>query len=122
MIKKRDIVTSIILSFVTCGIYAIIWFISLTDDVGQVSGDERLSGGKWFLLTLITCGIYGYYWAYLMGKAMMQAKAKNNMPAEDNSVLYIILQVVGLGIVTHCLVQNDLNTIADKGANNTVTA
>lgn len=76
MIKKRDIVTSIILSFVTCGIYAIIWFISLTDDVGQVSGDERLSGGKCFLLTLITCGIYGYYWAYLMGKAMMQAKAK----------------------------------------------
>lgn len=49
MIKKRDIVTSIILSFVTCGIYAIIWFISLTDDVGQVSGDERLSGGKCFL-------------------------------------------------------------------------
>lgn len=60
MIKKRDIVTSIILSFVTCGIYAIIWFISLTDDVGQVSGDERLSGGKCFLLTVVSTDIIGH--------------------------------------------------------------
>ena len=66
------------------------------------------------LLSIITCGIYGYYWAYLMGKAMMQAKAKNNMLVDDNSILYIILQIFGLGIVTYCLVQNDLNTLADE--------
>lgn len=114
MIQKRNIVVSIILTFVTCGIYGIIWFIGLTDDVRNASGDERLSGGKCFLLTLITCGIYGYYWAYLIGKAMSQAKTKNNMQADDNAVLYVILQVLGLGIVTYCLVQNDLNSIADK--------
>lgn len=115
MVQRRNIVTCIILSIVTCGIYGIFWFISITDDARVVSGDTRLSGGKCFLLTLITCGIYGFYWAYLMGKAMMQAKAKNNMPADDNSVLYVVLQIFGLGIVTYCLVQNDLNTIADKG-------
>ena len=98
MIKRKEIVTSIILSFVTCGIYGIFWFISITDDARTVSGDERLSGGKCFLLTLITCGIYGFYWAYLMGKAMMQAKAKHNMPADDNAMLYVILQIFGLGI------------------------
>ncbi len=85
MINKRDIVTSIILSIVTCGIYGIFWFISITDDARIVSGDDRLSGGKCFLLTLVTCGIYGFYWAYLMGKAMMQAKAKNDLPADDNA-------------------------------------
>lgn len=110
MIKRRDIVTSIILSIVTCGIYGIYWFISLTDDVRIVSGDERLSGGKCFLLTLVTCGIYGIYWAYLIGKAMMQATESHN----DNSILYLILQIFGLSIVTYCLVQTDLNTIADK--------
>lgn len=115
MVTKRDIVTSIILSIVTCGIYGIFWFISITDDARIVSGDDRLSGGKCFLLTLITCGIYSFYWAYLMGKAMMQAKAKNDMPADDNAMLYVILQIFGLGIVTYCLVQNDLNAIADKG-------
>lgn len=115
MISKKEIVTSIILTFVTCGIYGIFWFISITDDARVVSGDERLSGGKCFLFTLITCGIYGYYWAYLMGKAMMQAKAKHNMAADDNAMLYVILQIFGLGIVNYCLIQSDLNAIADQG-------
>ena len=104
MIKKRDIVTSIILSIITCGIYGIFWFISITDDVRIASGD-------------VTCGLYGFYWAYLMGKAMVQAKAKYNMPADDNAMLYVILQIFGLGIVTYCLVQSDLNRIAEIGMN-----
>lgn len=66
---------------------------------------------------MITCGIYGFYWAYLMGKAMVQAKAKYNMPADDNAMLYVILQIFGLGIVTYCLVQSDLNRIAEIGMN-----
>ena len=29
-------------------------------------------------------------------------------------MLYVILQIFGLGIVNYCLIQNDLNSIADK--------
>ncbi len=81
-----------------------------------MSEDTRLSGGKALLFTIITCGIYSYYWAYLMGKAIMQAKSKKGLPADDNSVLYLILQIFGLGIVNWCLIQNDLNAISDKAA------
>ena len=49
-----------------------------------------------------------------MGKALMQAKSKNNLPAEDNSILFLILQIFGLGIVNYCLIQNELNNIADQ--------
>ena len=68
MVQKRDIVTCILLSIVTCGIYGIIWFIGLTDDVGRLSGDSEFTGTKYFLLTLVTCGIFGYVWAYKLGK------------------------------------------------------
>lgn len=115
MIKERNIVTNILLSIVTCGIYAIIWFISLTDDVSTASDDKGTSGGMAFLLTLITCGIYGYYWAYQMGKKMAVAQEKANIEVKDNSVLYLILQICGLGIVNYCLIQSDLNAIATKG-------
>lgn len=118
MIQKRNIVTCILLSIFTCGIYGIFWFISITDDTRVVSEDTRLSGGMAFLFTIITCGIYGFYWAYLMGKAIMQAKSKNNLPAEDNSILFLILQIFGLGIVNYCLIQNDLNMIADAKSSN----
>lgn len=112
-IKKRDIVTAIILSFVTCGIYAIIWFINLTDDVNTASEETGTSGGTAFLLTLITCGIYGFYWAYTMGKKMQTAGEKRGVALADNSILYLVLQLFGLGIVNYCLIQNDLNRLAD---------
>ena len=112
MVKERNFVVGIILSIITCGIYYIYWFITLTDDVRVVNKNSSLSGVKSFLFTIITCGIYGYYWAYKMGKTLVKAKEKNNLPAEDNSVLYLILQLLGFGIINYALMQNDLNQIA----------
>ena len=111
--SERNIAVAIVLSIVTCGIYAIYWFIVLTDDARMAANDNEVPGGGIaFLLTLITCGIYGIYWAYKMGKTLVKAKEKNNLPAEDNSVLYLILQLLGFGIINYALMQNDLNQIA----------
>lgn len=118
MIKEKNIVTSIILSIITCGIYAIIWFITITDDMRYASGDQTLEGGKAFLFTLLTCGIYGYYWAYKMGKAQAQAQANRGMIVSDNSVLYIILQLFGLGIISYCIIQSELNKMSTSNQYN----
>ena len=115
MLKKRDLVTTIILSFVTCGIYGIIWFIGLTDDAAKLNNDPEFTGGKAFLFSLLTCGIYSIYWNYKMGQELYQAKQKRNMNASDNSVLYLILSLVGLGIVNYCLMQDEINKMIDAG-------
>ena len=118
MVQKKEIVTCILLSFITCGIYGIVWFINLTDDVALLSEDRELNGGKAFLFTLLTCGIYGFYWAYKIGKDIQIAEEKRNIPASsDNSVLYLILQLFGLGIVVHCLAQSEINRMADTQTN-----
>ena len=115
IVTKRDIAISIILSIFTCGIYSIIWFIELNDDVKRVSGDTTMpSGGVAFLLSLVTCGIYGLYWAYKMGELMKVAETTNNLPLKDNSLIYILLNLFGLSIVTYALIQSELNTIADQ--------
>ncbi len=116
MIEKRDIAINIILTIVTCGIYGIYWFIVLTDDVKIVSKDDKMpSGGLAFVFTLISCGIYGIYWAYKMGELMKTAQEQNSVEVKDNAVLYLILQLFGLGIVNYALIQSDLNVIAEKG-------
>ena len=114
MLQNRNIVTCIILSFVTCGIYGIIWFINMVNDVNAVCQDEKSSqsGGTVFLLTLITCGIYGLIWFYNAGKRMSVAGNKYNMTISDNSVMYLVLALIGLGIVDYCLIQSDLNKFA----------
>lgn len=113
VVTKREIVISIILSIVTCGIYGLYWFICLTNDANKVSGENTPSGGMAIVLTLITCGIYSIYWNYKMGQKLYNAGKMHNKEINDNSVVYLLLSIFGLSIVSYCLIQNDLNKFAE---------
>ncbi len=112
--RQRSIGICILLTIITCGIYGIYWFIVLTDDANAASGQPNAtSGGVAFLLTLVTCGIYGYYWAYKMGEKINQAKAQRGLPADSSlSIIYLLLQIFGLGIIGWALMQDNLNKLA----------
>ena len=111
-IKERSIVTAVILSLVTCGIYGIYWFVCLTNEMNKASGRENdTTGGMAFLFTLVTCGIYSFYWAYKMGeKRDIIANEKGS-----SNILYLVLSALGLGAVVFILLQDALNNaIAGK--------
>ena len=113
-ITKRDIVVSIILSVVTCGIYALYWFVCLTDDSNALSKDEKTtSGGIAVILSIVTCWIYGVYWNYKLGKKLFEAGQLYNKNIGDNSILYLILSIFGFGIVSYCIAQSDINKFAN---------
>lgn len=110
MIKEKSIVTGILLSLLTCGIYSIYWIITLTDDAKILTQDPRLkSGGMTFLLILITCGIYGFFWAYNLGKSLSDYKQKQNRAGEDLGLLYLVLYLFLGAIVVVALAQLTLN-------------
>jgi len=112
-VQVRSIVTCIILCFVTCGIYAIIWFINLTDDTNRISQEpSATSGGTAFVLTLITCGIYGLYWAYKQGERLERVRASRGLAPGSLPILYLVLNLFGLSIVAYALMQNEINTLA----------
>lgn len=113
MINKKNIALCIVLSIITCGIYGIYWFITMTDDASRANDNPDFSGVKSFLFTIITCGIYAIYWYYKMGKELNEAGQKRNVAISDNSVVYLILGIFGLGIIAYCLIQSDLNKLAE---------
>ncbi len=113
VLTKKDIAVAVILSLVTCGIYQIYWFITLTNDANKVSERNDTSGGLAFVLSLITCGIYGIYWNYKTGQKIYEAGKKYNKDIQDNSVLYLVLSLFKLDIVSLALMQNDLNKFAE---------
>ena len=39
-----------------------------------------------------------------MGKLLMIAKEKNNLRAEDNSVVFLLLQLIGFGIINYIFI------------------
>ena len=110
-VQPRSLVTAIVLSIVTCGIYGIYWFVCLTNEMNKLSGRPNdTNGGTAFFLNLITCGIYFYYWAYKMGE-------KRDVIARENgssNILYLVLAFVGLSIVVNCLLQDAINKVVDN--------
>ena len=44
-----------------------------------------------------------------MGKRCYEIQIKKGQAGTDNSVLYLILVLVGLSIVNYCLIQDELN-------------
>lgn len=105
-IAPRSIVTAILLTILTCGIYSLYWFVVLTNDMNKASG--RLSdtnGGMALLFSLLTCGIYTYYWAYKLGE-------KRDIVAGENassSLVYLVLSIFGFGIIAYALAQDAIN-------------
>ncbi|BAL81885.1 hypothetical membrane protein [Selenomonas ruminantium subsp. lactilytica TAM6421] len=119
-IEKRSIAKAIILSFVTCGIYALYWLYKLTDELHELAGEQTTaSGGMVLVYTFITCGIYSIYWYYKMGVTVNIAKEKRGMRFDNNCpIIYLLLAVFCLGLVSEALMQDSINDIIayDEGA------
>ncbi len=106
--KSRNIVTAIILSFVTCGIYGIYWAICLARDA--VSVKDPADNGLLEIILMLFLPFLGFF---LAEKKLAEGCQAKGIAHSDNSVVYLVLGLVGLGIVNYCMMQNDLNKIAD---------
>lgn len=113
MIQNRNIALCIILSIVTCGIYGIYWMIKLNDEINSLTDPQGTNGGMVVLLTLVTCGIYGFFWAYKMGEKIDIIKTNNGGVAGNSSLMFLLLQIFGLGIINYCIMQTELNNVAN---------
>jgi len=61
------------------------------------------------VFSIITFGIYALYWFYKMGEKIDAIKTKNGQPAGNSSILFLLLQLCGLGIVSYAIMQDTIN-------------
>ena len=108
--QHRSIVVAIILTIVTCGIYGLYWMICITDEMNQLAEVNDTSGGTAVLLSFITCGIYSIYWAYRLGEKRDIVEHQNG----SSNILYLVLSVLGLGILVHALAQDAINKAIER--------
>jgi len=80
--------------------------VKINDEVNELAGESgATSGGLVFLFSLITCGIYGLYWMYKMGERCDTIKGSSG----STGILYLILALLGFGIINYCLMQDTIN-------------
>ena len=107
-IEKRDVVKCVILSIVTCGIYGIIWAVKLARDAVNVKDENDPATIETVLMIL-----FPFVGFYLCEKKFSEGCAAKGIAHSDNSILYLVLGLVGLGIVDFCLMQSELNKLVD---------
>lgn len=114
-VARRSIALSIILSFVTCGIYMLYWIYCVVTDLNLASGEvEDTSGGMVILLSIVTCNIYMLYWYYKAGSKVNQIRyLDGSMQDGSLGILYLLLSLFGFGFVSLALIQNELNRVAE---------
>ena len=110
-LTERNIVITIILSFVTCGIYAIYWVYKMLDELYTYTGQPS-SAAVDIIIGLVTMWVWP---AYKFAQLESAANAKAGFPVEDKTIIYIILSVVGLSIVVDLLVQSNINKLVAAG-------
>lgn len=109
---KRSLGTCILLTILTCGIYGIYWMYKMAEDFHSLNSDMA-TGGTAVLLSLVTCGIYGWFWIYKAGQTVDDIRVSKGLAPGNKSILCLILAVFGLGLISYCILQDDLNSIAE---------
>jgi len=112
--KFRSPAAVIIFTIITCGIYGLIWMYNFAKELKIYLEKEDLNPGLDLFLSII-CVPYIIYWSYKYGKVIYEAQQKAGIsPADDNSILYLILTILGLFIVNMAIMQSSANKIWTK--------
>jgi len=112
-INKRKIGMCILLSIVTLGIYEIYWMYLLVKNNRSLKGNTESCTGE--MLCLMFVPFYSLYWWYTRGTRMKYEFVKYKHNASGSGILYLILELLGLGIVSMAIMQNDFNSLKSEG-------
>lgn len=105
-IKKRDPITAIILSIVTCGIYMIFWAIDLAKGACSVKDENDPA-----TIEMILCIFLPFIGLYMAEQKFAAGCAAKGIPHTDNTILYLVLGFVFCP-AAFFMMQTELNKIA----------
>ncbi len=116
-VNKRDIVISILLSIVTCGLFMLYWQYCLARDVNEVT-DHRddTSAGMVLILSIVTCGIYKFYWLYRTGEKLDETFMKCGRQNQSRAILFLLLSIFCMDLLVYSIVQSEINDLTPYGS------
>lgn len=112
----RSLVTYILLTLVTCGIYGYYFIYKMAQDVNiACEGDGENTAGlvAFILLSIVTCGIYAWIWYYKLGNRLNANAPRYGMSFQENGTTVLMWLIfgsflcgIGAFIAMHILIKN----------------
>lgn len=111
--QRRSPAMVLVLSFITCGLYFFYWIYQTSDSLRAFNRTDSLTPALELLISIL-CPPYIIYWYYKYGRIIFEAQTELGMQyPEDNSILYLVLSLIGVGIVGTVIMQASLNKMWD---------
>lgn len=108
--EERDVLTLILLTFVTCGIYGLVISYRIGGELNAHRGRAELRPGLDLVLTFLTCGLWGIYVMYCYPRALEDAVRDEGGTPPQVMLPCLLLSIFGLHIVAMAIFQNELNS------------
>jgi len=94
----RGLVSYILLSIVTCGIYGYYFLYQMAHDVNiACDGDGENTAGlvQFIVLSIVTCGIYSFFWQYQLGNRLANNASRYGMSFQENGTTVLMWDLFG---------------------------
>lgn len=106
--ENKSLATVIVLSIVTCGVYAYVWMFKMLGVLIQENGETSIPKIGRFLLCFVYAGwiIFGIQ----ADDQLNQLRAKKGLAAKDQNVLLLVLGIV-CPIAMIAVFQNEINAM-----------
>lgn len=103
----------LVFSVITCGLYFFYWIYQTSDSLRPFNRTDSLTPALELLISIL-CPPYIIYWYYKYGRIIFEAQNELGMEyPEDNSILYLILSLIGVGLIGSVIMQASLNKMWD---------
>lgn len=96
---NRSLVTYIVLSIVTCGIYGYYFLYTMARDVNiMCEGDGEATSGLvvFIVLSFVTCGFYALYWYYKLANRLATNAPRYGLNFQENGTTVLMWYLIGL--------------------------
>ncbi len=98
-VKERSFLAYIILSIITFGIYPIIYWTKISNEVNILCEGDGKKTMKYvfaWLLNFVTLGIFGIIWEYQLAKRLQENAARYNLNFSEGGAIVVVLDTVGM--------------------------
>ncbi len=95
---NRGLLSYVLLSIITLGIYSWFFIYSMARDVNTAcEGDGQKTSGlvKFILLSFVTCGIYPIIWEYSLGNRLAENSKRYGMSFQENGTSVLMWHLFG---------------------------
>ena len=98
MVQQRSLVTYILLTIVTCGIYSIYFWYKYAEDMNKVcegDGETTTNYIVVLLLNVVTCGIYSFFWYFKLGNRLQTNAPRYSQNFQENGTTILMWMIFG---------------------------